>query len=170
MARRRGNWKLTDEQRRLADENARFALWAARRFEARVDLDWHDLVSACQFGLIRAARSFDPSRGVKFISYAWHAIRSDVQQAVRKRMRRSREFTELADYPLRDLIPAPTVGDPLERAESHEQVCSGLSELPEKERVVVTLRYFEDLTRTDERDALTRVRSSSHRSVVTHRL
>lgn len=58
----------------------------ARRLFARVpdSVDVDDLISAGAIGLIRAADDYDPSRGVKFETYARHRIRGSMMDDLRK--------------------------------------------------------------------------------------
>lgn len=76
---------LTEEQRQLFDRNTSLAYWAARRLERRyVDvrrLGRDDADQAALLGLLLAVRRFDPSRGVRFSTYAIHGCRQCVLRA-----------------------------------------------------------------------------------------
>jgi RNA polymerase primary sigma factor len=63
-----------DEQARqkLIQHNLRFVVSVAKQYET-VNHKVEDLINEGNLGLIKAAESFDPTRGFKFISYAvWH--------------------------------------------------------------------------------------------------
>ena len=172
----------------------------------QVELD--DLISYGIFGLMEAIRRYDPSRGVKFETYAYTRIRGAmldglramdwVPQGLRRRAREveacyrrleSRlgrpaedeevaaelgmtpaEFAELLQelarttvVSLDDLLPGeseepasvlerladPGAADPLAAAtlaDLKERLARALAELPERERLIVTLYYYEGLT------------------------
>ena len=55
--------------------------WIARRF-ANMGVSHADLVAEGTIGLVRAARKFDPSRGVRFGTYAAHWIDRNVRRAL----------------------------------------------------------------------------------------
>jgi len=76
------NKKTTKEvKKELYDElvkgNLRFVISVAKMYQNQ-GLDIMDLVSEGNIGLIKAAERFDPTNGVKFISYAVHWIRQSI--------------------------------------------------------------------------------------------
>lgn len=93
-------------------------------------------------GLLRACRSFDPGRGVKFISYAWYAIaRAIDHDAYRVRKRKYTTTPELSGYnqdefPGRELLPADS-------AEQRDAVARAFRGIPRRDRYVVeqTIMY-----------------------------
>lgn len=69
--------------RRLVEGNLRFVVMIAREY-ADSGLPLADLINEGNLGLIEAARRYDVTRGVKFISYAVWWIRQSILQAVAK--------------------------------------------------------------------------------------
>ena len=71
---------LTDAEQAMVRDNARLVTYAVRRYLRRggrpagPDVDADDLLSVAALALCRAARLFDPSRGVRFGTYAFRAI------------------------------------------------------------------------------------------------
>lgn len=64
---------LTEEQRRLAEDNHALTYFAVRKFRGpKRDVD--RLHSAAQEGLVMAARSYKPTSGCTFATYAVHAM------------------------------------------------------------------------------------------------
>lgn len=63
--------------------NLRFVVWVAKRYWDKTDfLEDVDLIQEGNIGLIDAAGRFDPSRGVKFTSYAFWWIRQCMVRAI----------------------------------------------------------------------------------------
>lgn len=77
---------LPDVQRRLIEECQGLVRSLAgsvhRKLPARVDLN--DLVGYGQVGLSEAARDFDPTRGVRFSTYAYYRIRGAIYEGLSK--------------------------------------------------------------------------------------
>jgi RNA polymerase sigma factor for flagellar operon FliA len=171
-------------------------------------LDMEDLLGFGTLGLIDAVSRFDPTRGVKFETYALQRIRGSIIDSFRKldivprsARRRAREIEgahahlqqrlgrepdddEIADYlglsrdglsramldascailsmerPLAmldgddSLTLADTIEDEnaivpqveLERGEEHEALLQALKTLNERDRLVISLYYYEELT------------------------
>lgn len=70
----------------LVRANLRLVVWFAR-VRWRRGLEEEDLIQEGNLGLVRAAETFDPNRGVRFASYALWQIRSAMGRAVADRGR-----------------------------------------------------------------------------------
>jgi len=66
---------------RLVEGNLKFVVNIAQQYQG-CGLDLLDLINEGNLGLIEAAKRFDPSKGVKFISYAVWWIRQAIMQAL----------------------------------------------------------------------------------------
>jgi RNA polymerase primary sigma factor len=188
--------------RRLVEANLRFVVSYAKRYRG-LGVPFLDLIHEGNLGLIEAARRYDPSRNVKFITYAVWWIRQALMHALSEQARAvslppklssvaakfGREVTELAehlnrpptareiaedldiseadvqalahlgssDVSLSDRVGAdadgpelgdtlvqdvvPAIDDELVRRTLAERLSAALSELDEKEREVVRLRF-----------------------------
>lgn len=90
-------WKLAlraqegDERaiEQLVTANLRFVISVAKQYAPTADR-LEELISQGNIGLVDAAKSFDPTRGFKFISYAvWH-IRKEIMQYLNQHNRQIR--------------------------------------------------------------------------------
>lgn len=68
---------------RLIVANLRFVVVIARQYQGQ-GLSMEDLVSEGNLGLMKAARKFDATRGLRFVNYAVVFIRQQIEKAVRK--------------------------------------------------------------------------------------
>ncbi len=81
---------LTEEQRRLVRDNIGLVAVHLRRFVPNLarpqrDREWEDLFQEGCIGLIRAAASYRPERGIAFAAYALPRIHNAVSRALRER-------------------------------------------------------------------------------------
>lgn len=67
----------------LTKENIDFARYVAYKVGRRDEMDDH--VSDAYYGLVKAARDFDPAYGAEFRTFAYQKIRGEIQEGVRKR-------------------------------------------------------------------------------------
>ena len=110
---------MLKEDNPLVTENMGLVHLCARRFMGR-GIDYEDMVGAGSLGLVKAARNFDPSRGLRFSTYAVPVILGEIRRLFRDggAMRVSRGLRELAIEAQRvserlsdELGRAPTVGE-----------------------------------------------------------
>ena len=65
----------------LVESNLRFAVQVAKQYQG-MGLELEDLIQVANLGLFEAVKRFDPSRGVKFISFAVWYVRAELQKAL----------------------------------------------------------------------------------------
>ena len=68
---------------RMIEKNLRFVVVIARQYQGQ-GLLMEDLVSEGNLGLMKAARKFDASRGLRFVNYAVVFIRQQIEKALQK--------------------------------------------------------------------------------------
>lgn len=66
-----------EARNQLVEHNMRLAVTIAKSYQNQ-GVDLEDLIVAAEMGLIAAAEQFNPTVGVKFISYACHYIRREI--------------------------------------------------------------------------------------------
>jgi RNA polymerase primary sigma factor len=152
-----------DALSRLVESNLRFVVSYAKRYRG-LGVSFLDLIHEGNLGLIEAARRFDPSRNVKFITYAVWWIRESMMHVLSDQTRAfsfpPKLFSVLGTGPddvslsepvspdgtrqLGDTLPQERV-PPIEEEMIHqadlEELASALGDLDRKEREVVRLRF-----------------------------
>ncbi|HYZ91267.1 MAG TPA: sigma-70 family RNA polymerase sigma factor [Actinomycetota bacterium] len=142
----------------------RLAHRAATSYGLPAGVETADLVSCGVLGLAEAWDRFDASRGVAFDVYAIPRVRGAIIDAIRagdwvprKARQKARETgTNLmllisldahsdGDQPASDRLAdeSELPGDDLAACETRRELMGAINRLPERERLIVTLRYFE---------------------------
>lgn len=89
---------LTPAQQQLAEDNIAFAYFMANKSQKRSIMEYDDLIATCLEGLARAARDFDPSKGIRFTTFAGIVIPYWLDKQQRRLQKRyGREFS-LEEY------------------------------------------------------------------------
>jgi RNA polymerase primary sigma factor len=148
---------------RLVESNLRFVVCCAKRYR-RAGVSFLDLIHEGNLGLMQAARRFDPSRNVKFISYAVWWIREAMNHVLAEQTRAfsfpPRLFWRLgattADLSLSDTMPGddgaplgarlardehPAIETVLIQEAELRVLSAALATLDCREREVVRLRF-----------------------------
>jgi RNA polymerase primary sigma factor len=149
---------------RLVEANLRFVVAYAKRYRGH-GVSFLDLIHEGNLGLMEAARRFDPSRNVKFITYAVWWIRESMMHVLSEQMRAvsfpPKLFATLGhggedvslseplsgeskDGPaLQDVLPldqVPIEEEIMRQTDAHD-LTEALRDLNGKEREVVRLRF-----------------------------
>jgi RNA polymerase primary sigma factor len=171
---------------RLVESNLRFVVSYAKRYRG-LGVGFLDLIHEGNLGLIEAAKRFDPSRNVKFITYAVWWVREAMMHVLAEQTRAfsfpPKLFAELHSAPedvslndpvgagggdrptreLADLLPLEQIAieDEMIHRSDLDELASALSELDGKEREVMALRFGLD---DDEEHTLQEIGDRLHLS------
>jgi DNA-directed RNA polymerase sigma subunit (sigma70/sigma32) len=127
---------MTDDSRNaLAESNMGLAVQLARAAYGVApklgDVCLEDLIQAAMLGLIKAAATFDPERGVKFSTYAAPRIKRYIQRPIRQSLRNREKIVRLMDR------NSPIPGLPCKA----NDIAWALASLNPREYEAIALRY-----------------------------
>lgn len=115
-------------------------LVARRRYLTDPALEYEDIVGAGMVGLMKAAQSYNPSRGA-FSGYAVPRIRGEIGELFRRQQSLERTDTRVDDPgPLAD--DRPTALDEHLQIERRDKLRAAVDRLPAHERAVIAGVYF----------------------------
>ena len=75
---------MTEKQEDLVKSNIPLMYFVAKGWSNRVGLEFDDIVSLCQIGIVKAALKFNPKFGIKFSTYAVTVMNNEVKQELRR--------------------------------------------------------------------------------------
>jgi len=116
---------------KLVRSNLRFVVSVAKKYQNQ-GVSLADLINEGNLGLIRAARKFDETKGIKFISYAVWWIRQAILQALAEQSRIVRVPLNRAGTLHRIGKRANVLLQELGREPTHEEIAEGM-DLSEEE-------------------------------------
>lgn len=101
---------MTEDQKTLIQDNVPLAYYVAKRWKDNTHLEFDDIVSLCQLGLVKAALKYNPDKGVKFSTYAIPSMDNEIKQEIRKSRKIisaisiDTPFNEYGDLSIKDAI------------------------------------------------------------------
>lgn len=79
---------MTEAQNKLVTDNINFANWKARRWETtQKHIDIEELVSIAYLSLVKAASTYDESKGTKFATFLNLVIDNDIKKELEKQQK-----------------------------------------------------------------------------------
>ena len=115
-----------DAQRRLVEANLRFVVSYAKRYR-ELGVPLLDLIHEGNLGLMEASRRFDPSRNVKFITYAVLWVRQAIMHALSEQVRAFTLPTKLSGVAARFGRDVADLAAQLDRTPTTAEIASDLS-------------------------------------------
>jgi RNA polymerase primary sigma factor len=141
---------------RLAEANYRLVVSVAKRFRG-LGVPFEDLIQEGNIGLLRAVEKFDPTRGVRFSTYATPWIYQAVTRAVVNQGRSIRLPNNVARLTLKVSHVAQTLRQELGREPTNEEIAdaSGLpAELVQELSTLATQTVSLDAPLSDDTDEM----------------
>lgn len=127
----------------LVTDNLNLARFVAKKYLSN-DMEYEDIESIAFIGLVKAAKSFDKSKGYAFSTYAVRCIENEIKYYFRKKS----ICAESLDEPIQDnLILADTIEDKTDTFEEfamNEALKCALNELDDREKFVVDMLYVKE--------------------------
>ncbi|MBQ1705511.1 MAG: RNA polymerase sporulation sigma factor SigE [Clostridia bacterium] len=157
-----------DIRQTLIERNLRLVVYIARKFE-NTGVGLEDLISIGTIGLIKAANTYRPDKNAKLATYASRCIENEILMYLRKSVNQRAEVS--LDEPLKtdwdgnELLLSDVLGTepdcvmrPVEDDVERQILGSLLSRLPERERVIIAMRFGlaggDELTQKEVADRL----------------
>ena len=152
----------------LIEHNLRLVAYIAKRFE-NTGANIEELISIGTVGLVKAISTFNSDKNIKLATYASRCIENEILMFIRKSATHKKEIS--IDEPLsvdwdgNELLLSDVLGSEsdvvtkdMEDDEERKILRSAVSDLNERERVIVELRFGlksgKDLTQKEVADAL----------------
>lgn len=85
---------MTKDQEALVTENMRLAYYIARRKYRNCGMELEDTEATALLGLVKAAITFKPEKGISFSTYAGACIDNEIRLELRKKKRHEYEYRE----------------------------------------------------------------------------
>ena len=134
-------------------------VYIARRFE-NTGVNIEDLISIGTIGLIKAVGTFKSDRNIKLATYASRCIENEILMHIRKIAGQKAEVS--LDEPINtdwdgnELLLSDVLGTdgdivmrPMEEDAEQQLLREALARLPERERHIIDMRFFEGKTQTE---------------------
>lgn len=93
---------------KLIRHNLRFVVSIAKKYRSKTDVSFADLISEGNIGLIKAAKKFDPTRNIKFSSYAVWWIKASINECIEE-YKGNIEYNFVDDYQIVNLAEKDTL-------------------------------------------------------------
>lgn len=103
-----------------------------------------DLVGCGVFGLLKASKQYDPSKGISFVTFACINIKREIVSFIRQKcQRRQKYFDEMEMY---RWVPSLDREDEYDREDERVYVRCMVNRLPEPHRQFVERYYFHEMS------------------------
>ena len=138
-------------RKRLIEHNLRLVVYIAKKFD-NTGVGVEDLISIGTIGLIKAINTFNPNKNIKLATYASRCIENEILMYLRRNNKTKLEVS--IDEPLNvdwdgnELLLSDVLGTDndvvnvnIENQVEHQLLRTLISTLPERERVIMEMRF-----------------------------
>lgn len=133
----------------LIKHNLRFVISIAKKYRKYTDVSFSDLISEGNIGLIKAANKFDPTKNIKFSSYAVWWIKASIKECIED-YKGKIEYSIVDDYQVTNLDEKDLIYDDINEEfekkmnnlQSRQSAIEDLIKcLEEREKKIIMLFY-----------------------------
>ena len=133
----------------LIKHNLRFVISIAKKYRKYTDVSFSDLISEGNIGLIKAANKFDPTKNIKFSSYAVWWIKASIKECI-EGYKGKIEYSIVDDYQVTNLDEKDLIYDEINEEfekkmnnlQSRQSAIEDLIKcLEEREKKIIMLFY-----------------------------
>lgn len=149
--------KLTDQQRKLVEDNINLAYKYANEIAPHTLLEYEDVIQYCMLGLCKAILIYDSTKG-KLSSLAYQCMRNEIYMKVRPTKKRSEQNSllslDMSYADLNNVTLADVIKDPLDRIDETElyiDLMSAIEKVPLSRRRIA--QYLVDNPQTPQKEA-----------------
>ncbi len=147
---------MTKEKEDLVIQNLGLSYYVAHKFKSS-GIEWDDLVSIAQLGMIKAADAYDPDKDIKFGTFAAIVIRYEILQELRRIRKQSKYFLTVSlnemlpgsEHPIERWELIPDDHDPFEHIENQVAVKQMLAGISNRDRWVLYLIMAEQISQQE---------------------
>ena len=141
-----GNQEALDK---MIKHNLRFVVKIAKKYRSQTSVSFSDLISEGNIGLIKAAKKFDPSKNIKFSSYAVWWIKASINECI-ERYKDRIEYNFVDDTQMINIVDKENLYDnvnaeferKMNDIQSRQSAIEDLVKcLEEREKRIITLFY-----------------------------
>ena len=142
---------IVDNRELLILHNLRLVVYIAKKFESKT-ASTEDLISIGSIGLMKAVKTFNPDKNIKFATYASRCIENEILMHLRKISNQKSEMSfdeplsvdwDGNELTLRDVLgtDAEEVFEDIEYDDEKRMLMKSVNSLPQKERELMIMRF-----------------------------
>jgi len=141
------------ERSAKAEDNIGLVYHIAQKFP---NMDFDEAISAGSLGLVKAANTFDESKGFKFATYAARCIYNEILMELRRNRKQPQCFSltqesENGEFDITEVFESLAHHDHyrFEDYEERRDLRDAVARLGERDRQIIEMRYYQEKTQTE---------------------
>ena len=143
-----------DYRNKIVEDNLKLVSHIVKRYLLGTESSYQELFQIGCIGLIKAADTFNPDKGVKFSTYASTCIHNQIRMSFRPEKKRKQTYSldvvvvdngEDTPLTIQDLLPDPrNLFEEIDNSDLYEQLHEAVGELTDRQQTIIQARYLED--------------------------